>query len=291
VTLASSELQRTTQAVEAKAAAASALDRARAELEQAQARLSQMEAGVAKAEAATEQAKAKSRQLQVLIEKKTLKAPFRARMGIRSIHPGQYLAENTKVVDLQGIADTTYLDFAIPQDEAWRVKPGMIVPARSETLGTIALHVQAVDATVDRSTRNVRIRTIVDNAQEKLRPGTFVDVEVPMGEPSTRLLVPAVAVRRSSYGDHVFVSVPGEKPGELRAKQRFVKVGAGVGADLVIEDGLKEGERIATAGAFKLRDGALIIPTGQGPTGQGPTGQAAKVTEPAADAKPASEPK
>jgi membrane fusion protein (multidrug efflux system) len=134
-TLAASDLRRVRQAVESKAAAETTLDRAAADVEQAQALLAQARSGVERAKAASEQAAAKVRQLEVLAQKKTIKAPFKARVGIRSVHPGQYLGENTRVADLQGIADTVYLDFAIPQDQAWRVKPGMIFPAISATLG------------------------------------------------------------------------------------------------------------------------------------------------------------
>lgn len=261
-TLAASDLRRVRQAVESKAAAETTLDRAQADLEQAQAVLAQAMSGVERVKAASEQAAAKVQQLGVLLAKKTIKAPFRARVGIRSVHPGQYLGENTRIADLQGIADTAYLDFAIPQDQAWRVKPGMVFPAISSTLGegAVPLQVQAVDASVDRATRNVRIRSVVSNQGERLRPGTFVDVEVPLGEPGERLLVPAMAVRRSSYGDHVFVAEPAEQPGLFRVRQRFVTLGAGVGGDVIVEQGLKAGEQVVTSGSFKLRDGALVAP-------------------------------
>ncbi|MFZ4429897.1 MAG: efflux RND transporter periplasmic adaptor subunit [Phycisphaerales bacterium] len=271
-TLAASDLRRVRQAVESKAAAETTLDRAAADVEQAQALLAQAMSGVERAKAASEQAAAKVRQLEALAQKKTIKAPFKARVGIRSVHPGQYLGENTRVADLQGIADTVYLDFAIPQDQAWRVKPGMIFPAISATLGEglVPLRVQAVDASVDRATRNVRVRSVVPNPDERLRPGTFVDVEVPLGEPGERLLVPAVAVRRSSYGDHVFVAEPAEQPGLFRVRQRFVTLGAGVGGDVIVEKGLAAGDRIATSGSFKLRDGALVMPPAKEPASSAP---------------------
>jgi hypothetical protein len=82
------------------------------------------------AKAASEQAAAKVQQLGVLLAKKTVRARLpRCRVGIRSVRPGQYLGENTRIADLQGHRRHGVLDFAIPQDQAWRVKPGMVFPA------------------------------------------------------------------------------------------------------------------------------------------------------------------
>jgi len=296
IKLAESDARRMEQAVRGKAASEMALDKANADVEQAQAKLVQATSNVERSKSELEQSAARVLQLQALIEKKTLKAPFRARLGIRSVHPGQYLPEGTRLVELQGVSAQTYLDFAIPQDDAWRIKPGQVVPARSVALGEglIPITVQAIDAAVDRSTRNVRVRSIVPNPGEKLRPGTFVDVEVPLGDMQNLIMVPAVAVRRASYGDHVFVVIAGDKPtdaqGALRVKQKFIKVGPTVGQDLVIESGLAVGDRIAASGAFKLRDGALIavqpardgMPGVGGATGVGGTGGADAQTPKAA---------
>ena len=290
VKLAQSDVRRVTQAVESKAAAESTLDRAQADLAQANAKLEQMRSGITRAIAAREQAQAKVQQLQVLVEKKALKAPFRCRVGIRSVHPGQYLGENTQLVELQGIAETTYLDFAIPQDQAFRVVPGMVFPAKSAGLGEglVNLNVQAVDSSVDRSTRNVRVRSIVANPNGLLRPGTYVDVEVPLGVPQERMVIPAVSVRRASFGDHVYVVTPDKEGKGLRAHQRFVKLGATVDGGVVVESGLSVGEQVASTGSFKLREGVLVMEAPAGGAGGGaPAAAPAKADE---MAKPSGEP-
>jgi membrane fusion protein (multidrug efflux system) len=279
ITLAESDERRISQAVESKAAAESTLDKARADLKQWESRLIANRASIEKAKAELEQSKAQVVQLEAMIAKKTLRAPFRARTGIRLVHPGQYLGEGTALVELQSVTDTAYLDFAIPQDQAFRVSAGMKTLVRSSALGEglIPLTIQAVDSTVDRATRNVRVRTIVDNPGEKLRPGTFVDVEVALDLPTPRVVVPVTAIRRASYGDHVFVITKVEaevtqpdpatgkpvttKVVQSRAKQRLVKVGAAIpgSSDMIIESGLQDGEEVAAGGSFKLRDGALLM--------------------------------
>ena len=142
----------------------------------------------------------------------------------------------------------------------------MQVEARSEVFagGASLITVQAIDSSVDRSTRNVRIRAVVDNKDGRLKPGTYIDVEVPMGAPEAHIKIPLTAVRRASYGDHVFIIAQGEKPEELRAKQRFITAGAVVGNEVFVLSGIEAGEKIAADGSFKLRDGALVM-IGQDP--------------------------
>lgn len=254
-----------------------------ADLDAANADLAQYSASRDRLLAAIDQAKASVLQAQTALAKKTIVAPFRARAGLRNVHPGQYLSEGTTIVGLQGVGDEIFLDFAVPQELSPRARPGMVVRATSPLFpgGQVDIKVVAVDAAANPSTRNVRIRGLVPNPDGELRPGMFVDIIVPVTDPTTVTMVPASAVRRASYGDHVFIigpsTNPADKPGTLRAQQRFIKLGiAPDPSRWVVAEGLKPGEQVATTGSFKLRDGALVMvgpPAGQqgGPAG----GQAA----------------
>lgn len=253
VRLAESNLKRLSAAMEARAVSDADLDTAKAELDRAK-------ADRARAGAALDQAAARAAQIKTMIAKKTIRAPFKARAGLRNVHAGQYLAEGASVVSLQGVSDKIFLDFAIPQDEAARARPGMKVLARGPVFGDqpVEIEVVALDATVNPTTRNVRVRGLVDNTGERLRPGMFVEIKVPTGEEREYTVVPNAAVRRASFGDHVYVIEPGANAGELVAKQRFVRLGPSVGGDVVVLEGLTPGERVAGSGSFKLRDGVVV---------------------------------
>lgn len=255
LTLAESEARRMQSAADRIAATAIELERSNSEVVKAR-------ADRERAVAEVELAQARATQVQTRLDKMTIKAPFRGRTGLRNTHEGQYLAEGASVVALESVGDTIFLDFAIPQEYMERVKPGVSVMATGDVLGPepVRIEVVAVDAAVNNSTRNVRVRSIVDNRDDRLRPGMFVQVNVPVDAPVPVIVVPAGAVRRSSYADQVFVAVPGEQPGTFRAKQRFVKLGPNIGDEIVIREGLADGETVAASGAFKLRDGALLAP-------------------------------
>lgn len=251
------------------------LDRAKAELEQAAAVLQREDSSLESAAAELDERRADVRQIQTTIAKKTLTSPFLARVGMRTVHPGQFLAEGTTIVSLTELTDDIYVDFAVPQEYAARVTPGTVVMAKSDMLGSdsVPITVVSIDATVNPTTRNVRVRSSVPNPGYLLRPGMFVDVEVPVDQPRSYVTVPVTAVRRASFGDHVFTLAPGDPqrdpPGAMRAQQRMVSLGPDLGGRVIVTSGLQDGERIATTGSFKLREGALVM---QAPPPQTPPG-------------------
>jgi membrane fusion protein (multidrug efflux system) len=259
IKLAEAELNRM-GSVQSRAVAEVDLDRARTKLDTARA-----ERGRWGAEA--DQARAKVAQVEARLAKLAIVAPFRARAGLRSIHEGQYLAEGADIVALQELTDTIYLDFAVPQEYAPRVKAGTSVMATAQLLGPdpVKITVVAVDATVNNDTRNLRVRAIVDNPHGVLVPGMSVDVRVPIEEAKKLLTVPNTAVRRAAYGNSVFVIAPDEKKGALVAHQKFVSLGQTIGDKVIVLDGLHAGERVAAAGSFKLRDGVKVAPPENAP--------------------------
>lgn len=281
-----SNYQRVMDATAGGSTTAGEIDRSKADLDKAKADLERQQSALVRAQADRDQARARIEQINTLIAKKTLKSPFKARAGMRMIHPGQYLAEGTSIVGLTELTDDIYLDFAVPQEYASRATPGMVVTAKSEVLGSeaAAITVVSVDATVNPTTRNVRVRASVPNPGYTLKPGMFIDVEVPTEPVADYVAVPTTSVRRAAFGDHVFVLMPGDPekkdpPGAMRAEQRMVTLGPDVGGQVIISKGLKKGELIATSGSFKLRPGALVMQApppgaggGAGPGGNGPGG-------------------
>jgi membrane fusion protein (multidrug efflux system) len=225
------------------------LDRAREELAAATARVTSLEAGIAK---------------------KTLVAPFHARVGLTDLQPGAYLDEGTRIAMLQGVDADAYVDFALPQDMAAAIRPGVSVSLRGPQISdaSVAAEIVAEDASIDATNRAVRFRAIARGLGGVLRPGAFVDVVAVTAPPQPALLVPLPAVRRAPYGEHVFVLA--QEKGQWRARQRLVQTGPVQGTDIVVKDGLAEGELIAAAGSFKLREG-LLVQTPGSPEGGPPS--------------------
>lgn len=203
-------------------------------------------------------ASARARNLAVIVDKKRLTAPFRARVGITNWQPGAYLDAGTLIVTLQGVAADAYVDFALPQDSAAAARRGTRVRLSGPAVpgGAAEAEIIAEDNRADDSSRAVRFRAVAKGFGETLRPGTFVDVTVETSPPRPAVMVPLAAVRRSPAGEHVFVLV--DEAGKLRARERIVKTGAVTGDEIAVEKGLAAGELIAASGSFKLREGLLV---------------------------------
>ena len=214
---------------------------------------------VDQARATLEVSEAQIARTKAVIERKTIRAPFRARMGISDVHPGQYLKEGTQLTTLQGVAEKAHVDFSVPQAVATGLRVGDKLTVVSTSDSTpIPARIVAIDARVDPQTRNAMIRAQIDDTKGGPAPGASVRVQVPAGATGKAVVVPVSALRKGPEGDHVFLLVK-EKDGKLRAHERPVTSGEVIGDSILIYRGLAAGDLVATSGSFKLRDQVLVM--------------------------------
>jgi membrane fusion protein (multidrug efflux system) len=103
---------------------------------------------------------------------------------------------------------------------------------------------------------------MVTNQANKLRPGMFVQVELPMGSPRDVMPLPASAINYAPYGDSVFVvsDMKDPKGNSYRGvRQQVVRIEGSRGDQVAIVSGLKPGDEIVSSGVFKLRNGAPVV--------------------------------
>ena len=247
------------KALEAQAALAQTLLGRTERMAQRQA-ASQMELDNARAE--RDVALAQIARTKAIIARKTIRAPFRARVGIADVHVGQFLETGTQLTTLQGVDAAANVDFDVAQSVAATLRVGQPVQVFGASDATpITARIAAIDARVDPSTRNAVIRARIDDARLTPAPGASVRVQVPVGPQRMAVVVPASALRKGPDGDQVFVLAP-DKDGKTRAHGRKVIAGPALGDDIVILDGISAGERVAASGSFKLRESALVAVTG-----------------------------
>ncbi len=215
------------------------------------------------ADAAWKQAVANADATRAIIEKKTLRAPFAGKLGIRQINLGQYLDAGKPIVSLQALSPV-YADFSLPQQELGKLQTGMRVRVTADTYpdrrfeGTLL----AINPDLDSTTRSIGLRATFENADQALRPGMFAKVEVLLPEEKPVLVIPAMSVLSAPYGDSVYVievapQTVGQKPG-LTVRQQFIRTGEARGDLITVESGLKPGDKVVSAGVFKLRNGMAV---------------------------------
>lgn len=221
--------------------------------------LSQAEADAV--EATLKQAQANADAFRAIIAKKNIRAPFAGRLGIRQVNLGEQLTAGQSIVSLQSLSPM-FVDFSLPQQELSRIQTGLTVRANcdSYTNKIFTGELAAINPDLDNITRSVRVRAKFENTDELLRAGMFVRVEIELPGVQPALVIPATAVLSAPYGDSVFVITPEVKTGatNLVVQQKFIRTSRSHGDFVGVETGLKAGDRVVTAGVFKLRNGMSV---------------------------------
>lgn len=201
---------------------------------------------------------------QALVAKKSIRAPFSGRIGIRQVDQGQYVNAGDKIATLQ-VLDPIFVDFYIPQQELNRIKTGETLTAATDTFPGEKFkgEISAINPKVDVETRNVQVRATLKNPQRKLLPGMFASVSIMSGKPQFFVTLPQSAITYSPYGDTVFLVEDkgrgaGGKP-SLAARQQFVTAGRTRGDQVAILKGVKPGDTVVDSGQLKLKNGTPVI--------------------------------
>jgi membrane fusion protein (multidrug efflux system) len=215
---------------------------------------------------ATAQQKATEAQvgdIKAAIARKTIHAPFSGVLGIRQVSLGQYLAAGQAIVSLQMLSPI-YVNFGVPQQDAGKVIPGHVLRITNNDLPGMAFtgRITALDSVINEQTRNIQVQAIVTNKDNKLRPGMFVQVELPLGNPRDVISLPASAINYAPYGDSVYVvtDIKDPKGNTYRGvRQQVVKVDGTRGDQVAVISGLNPGDEVVSSGVFKLRNGAPVV--------------------------------
>jgi len=215
-----------------------------------------------KSTAEQKQTEANVGEIKATIQRKTIRAPFSGILGIRQVNLGQYMSAGTAIVSLQAL-NPIYANFNVPQQVMSQMRPGQNVKISTDGASghEYTGRVNALESTVDESTRNVQVQATLANPENKLRPGMFVQVEVGVGAQRSLFPLPASAINYAAFGDSVYIVTDLKGPDGKTyrgVRQQFVKIGGARGDQIGIVSGLNQGDEVVTSGAFKLRNGAAV---------------------------------
>lgn len=238
----------------------------RANLDQAAATLRQDQANVQAAQANMAQA-------QLNLGYCTITSPIDGRIGAVSLTKGNLVTSSTPALATIVQLDPIRVQFAV----AYRtiVSAEQKAGASSARIAKgLVVYLQLPDGTsygkagkiaflgnqVDPQTGTVQVYADFPNSNELLLPGGFVDVDVQRAQPEARLLVPVQAVQTESNGTFVLVVGPDDK-----VRQQTVTLGAQIGQDYIVTQGVAAGERVIIGGVQKVRPGETVKPVSGSP--------------------------
>ena len=189
-----------------------------------------------------------------------IRAPISGRTGSLLVHAGNVVKPMDKALVTIRTIRPIYVRFSVPELALARVrahlKSGNVsvrVRPRGQDAWTAKGKLTFIENTIDPATGTIDMKAELDNADEALWPGQFVDAAVELEVEAKALVVPEPAVQSGQDGDHVFV-VSADNHAELR----HVKVDRQVGHEIVLASGVKAGDKVVTDGQIRLAPGSLV---------------------------------
>lgn len=198
-------------------------------------------------EAKVEQARAELNQL-------LIRAPFTGKVGLQQVNIGDYVSSGDPIVNLQSV-DPIYADFNVPEAYISSLQSGQTFTIASPAYPGQKFHgtVLAMESLIDPDTRTLKVRGILPNKDGKLIPGAFVEVTLSLGKPKKIIIIPNTALIHTIEGDDAVYKVKDGK-----AQLTKIKVLKQLDSSVLVESGLKLGDKVVTAGQLKLHDQAAV---------------------------------
>lgn len=183
-----------------------------------------------------------------------VRAPVAGVVQTRTVQTGQYVQPGVVLATMIR-RDPLLLRFKVPEQDAGRLKPGLkalftIKSDKTEYTSTISY----VAASAEENTRMAAVTaTIDDENRDRLRPGAFAEIHIPVGSVKDVPVIPQLAIRPGERGFLSYVVENGT------AKERILTLGMRTADGQVeIRDGLKAGEALVIRGAEALQDGVSV---------------------------------
>ncbi|MET3500569.1 MULTISPECIES: efflux RND transporter periplasmic adaptor subunit [Mucilaginibacter] len=255
---------------------------ARQTVDQAQATYETNKSQVAVAKAALESARTD-------LSYATITAPFTGRIGISQVRLGTQVAAGTTLMNTISAEHPIGVDVVINEQDINRFY-GL---QKSSTDSTFKLvlpdgskynktgKVLAIDRGVSNQTGSIRVRIQFPNEDDVLKDGMSCVLQVLNSQSGQRVQIPYKAVTEQmgeffvfATRDTVVKDTAADKTVKDRrdtiAKQVKVKLGPRINSDVVIMDGIKQGDKVITDGFQRLRDGGRVTTGTAAPAGAAP---------------------
>ena len=215
---------------------------------------------VALAEAQVQQNRAAVDTARLNLEYCTIRSPINGRAGQRAVDVGNVVSANSGSLLVIQRLDPIYADFTVTESELTAVQRNMAnrslrVEVRLPDDGAEPREgkLTFLDNSVQDGTGTVKLRATLANADRYFWPGRFAKVRLILSTQREAVLVPAEAPQQSAKGFFVYV-IKADSSAELRP----VKLGQRQGDLVIIQDGVKAGERVVVKGQLGVTPGGKV---------------------------------
>lgn len=226
------------------------------------------EAAYEAAKKQVEAARATVRSVQTNVRYTTIVAPFDGTIGISNVRLGAAVSAGQTLLNTVSSDNPIAVDITVDQQEIFRFTE---LQSRKEVKNDSTFRlafgakvypsagkISVIDRAVDANTGSIRMRLTFPNGSNQLRPGMSGQLRV-LTSAANSIIIPYKAVTEQLGEFFVYVTVEGNK-----VTQRKIILGKQLGKNVIVREGLKEGETIVVEGVQNLREGSSIqVPQAQ----------------------------
>ncbi len=217
-------------------------------------------------------AKANVASVQSNVKFASIYAPFTGTIGISQVKQGTSVVAGQTVLNTISTDNPIAVDFSVDQKEIYRfIQLQQSKSKPSDSVFTLAFGndtypysggIYLIDRAVDPQTGTIKTRLVFPNEKGMLKAGMNTTVRVKNNASLKSTIIPYKAVTEQ-LGEF-FVYVAGDSN---KVSQRKVVLGKQFGANVIVKDGLKEGEKIAVQGVQNLKEGSVVTTAPPKPAG------------------------
>ena len=190
-----------------------------------------------------------------------IRAPFTGRIGISQVKLGADISQGTTLLNTLSNENPVAVDIVVNQQDIERF--GKLQRSYTDSTFRVELSggqmykrpgkILAIDRGVNNQTGTIKVRVQFYNPEDELKDGMSAVVNVLNGQSGDQVIIPYKAVTEQMGEFFVFVA-----PQDTVAYQRKIKLGPRLNANIVVLDGLKEGDKVITEGFQRLQDSAKV---------------------------------
>jgi multidrug efflux system membrane fusion protein len=220
---------------------------------------------VAQDEAAGQNDEAAIKAAQLNVDYASIKSPIDGVTGIRQVDLGVLVQANSQILVTVTQIQPIYVLFTLPEANIAGIREAMsqgqvsiqafyATDEKQIAEGVLTL----VDNAVDPTTGTVKLKAEFPNKDKALWPGQFVNAHLVLKQVHNGITVPSVAIQTGPSGPYTYVV-----KSDSRVERRTVTVVQTDNNVALVGSGLQAGERVVTAGQFKLEQGTKVLVSDQ----------------------------
>lgn len=208
-------------------------------------------------------AKATAESVRANVRFSNIVAPFSGTIGISLVKTGTSVVAGQTVLNTISSDDPMAVDFTVDQKDIFRFsqlqqkggnpKDSVFTLAFGNDIYPGVGQISVIDRAVDPQTGTIKTRLVFPNGKGLLKGGMNATVRVKANTGASAVMIPYKAVVEQ-LGEY-FVYVVGDSS---KVSQRKISLGRQVGTNVIVKEGIQEGQKVVVQGSQNLREGAVI---------------------------------